>query len=78
MEGIAELSFRGTAGLAEYGLRGHLVRADEQNVFRRSVRYLADERSARRWTMPPPQAGGFTLVTLLRRSPDVEAGAWAS
>jgi len=78
VDGIAELSFCGTAGLAEYGSRGQLVRADEQNAFRRSVRYLTDERSARGWAMPPAQAGGFALVVLVRRSPGADPDDWAT
>lgn len=77
VDGIAELSFRGTAGLGEYGMRGQIVQADEQNAFRRSVRYLADERSAGLWAMPPPtSSSGFTLVALLRRNLGVDPEAW--
>lgn len=42
IDGIADMSFASAEQMMAYGKWAHYTREDEQNLFRRSVRYLAD------------------------------------
>src|SRR5471032_557982 len=48
IDGIADISFASTEQMEAYGNHAFYTREDEKNVFRRSVRYLADALLARR------------------------------
>ncbi|OUM00787.1 EthD domain-containing protein [Variovorax sp. JS1663] len=82
VDGIAEMAFASYEGQQAYAAHAHLTRDDEQYLFRRTVRYLADEVSATESTVrihqpDTTQATPFRLCVLFRRRTELSPSLFA-